>query len=307
LLTTHGKQLFLFASASEGDFSSIKRYERGVEVSKFSDIRANVRCLIEGQALQMRLACVCAQEEEYGRGGGRPQYEKIALPHSTLKVDRWYLVGDDPGSLQYADTFCQVLGGQMYATSTGMAHDEHSTAPTDSPSRCEVGGAVFASFTTRMQEESSPLIDLRSFAKSLLDVTEHKATQPTHIVAADRAIQHAHEGIKQVIAGRCSSPSFDHEDKDESEVLTTRKMLPNTSTVRIATIQTTSVSNFSSKSSHSTTLTMPFTSSKKEDDAAKDTCNYLFFERIASGDKDMWDLYGAMLVEYVRLKSMAQL
>lgn len=181
-------KLFTFFRPT-GPTKGLRRFETGVRVAEYADLRANARCLLEGQALAMRVALGrVASKDERGSPGLPRQADLGGLvgfdPFDTELVPRRiFAMGKPAGSSCIAGLFSSVLGapvvvaaddaeaaaqssppnGGIGTEAIGEASSQQSSSaslsppirPGERPSRSALGAAFYALYQLARQETAS--------------------------------------------------------------------------------------------------------------------------------------------------------
>ncbi|KAE8215893.1 hypothetical protein CF327_g912 [Tilletia walkeri] len=106
---------------SKCGIQDIRRFERGCRVTEFSDLRANARCLLEGQALSVRAGLVAIQQaancfvssktlQQQHQPGPLATSNGIQKP----KASRLFALGKPSGNKSIASIFSAALGSTLH-------------------------------------------------------------------------------------------------------------------------------------------------------------------------------------------------
>lgn len=334
-------QLFtLFVSS--GPSKGLRRYENGTRVSEFNDLRANPRCVIEGQALGIRrvVSQVMAQDRHRSLKVREKTYQGAAgwLGFDPCDVhimpSRWFAWGQVHGIESIIGIFAQVLGAPVVVAECCTSNSEDCAGESQGEHtgvNAPLGAALFASFLLE-PDSSEPDGGGESIRSQL--------RRPRSALAS------VEEGEDDLDEGRDCHTSTSQEGQQVTTLgllqpcLSPNTLFPPISLRRIRSV-TTSLHNQrlaisltvqrERSSSMTATSSIPLLDgSPKSADAASypairspilaqtvlpisaraDNEEGLGSRqrglRVAEPDRDMWDFYGGMLEEHIRLTGMVE-
>ena len=336
-------QLFtLFVSS--GPSKGLRRYENGTRVSEFNDLRANPRCVIEGQALGIRrvISQVMAQDRQRSLKVPGKTYQGAAgwLGFDPCDVSlipsRWFAWGQVHGSESIIGIFAQVLGAPVVVdeccTSSsedcvGESQREHTGA------NAPLGAALFASLL--LEKDSSepetvgesirhqlrPRSALASVEEGEDDLDEGTAC---HTSTSRDGQQATPSGLQQP----CPSPntlfppisqrrirsvttSFHNQrpsisldaQLERSSSMTSTSLIPSLDGYwSDSNLVSAAVAPHPAILSPVPAQTVLLIGAENEERLGSRRRGL----RVAEPDRDMWDFYGGMLEEHIRLAGMVE-
>jgi hypothetical protein len=340
-LLKHLCQLFTIFIPS-GPHKGLRRFEGGTRVAEFDDLRANPRCIIEGQALQIRH--ITSQIKHQDRGSPSPRVNEYrgaagCLPYSpydaSLKVSKWYTWGKAAGNDRIAEVYAQVLGAPIMADEVevkgcvqGLDGDGVSV---DQVTRPSIGACYIAAYVLEQDGKR----DFHSCIEAWMERT---------------STGHSHRSLRRV-RSTLACVQEDLEDVDDSAIKCESTMIKDPSSdglspainVRLKRSVTVSVGDHqysmlsppasarerSSSFNSTPLLSIGSSSSSRYDDTSllsspreHSTLSPSFAQievdtsadmhevgrrgtvQLGEPDDDLWQFYGAMLEEYIRLSDM---
>lgn len=227
----------------QGDYKGIRRYEHGVRVSEFSDLRANSRTCIEGQALHLRAAAstiatldmeatpaqtlvdgaaeASDEPKRYRGAGGHLAFDPYDLrPLPT----RWYVWGKPAGNACIAELLGAILGAPIVIGGEDLdaAAKEDSLNGQEARPPGELGhritraayGAAFVAFTLlahrKAAAEAREAVPFDALIRDALKLPRAEAgdgSQTSTPRAALRELEpdNAREGIPSVVVADSDS------------------------------------------------------------------------------------------------------
>lgn len=334
-------KLFSFFISSESS-CGIWRYEHGTRVAEFTDLRANARCLLESQAMDIRRrmselkSAELASKERFSAlvtarlsDGDRESLYRGAAdclsfdPFDFSLVPKGWLVhGELTSSLLLGDVFCKVLGTPLLALTASRASlstnrsesDADSEAAAAAASPVNLGASFFAMHALQNRiHEGDVADDFVSHIRKLLGCHANH-TEPKCIGTPMTSCNKAEDSGLLTPRPRARSLS--------AIVSRPRPIISGMQSPYSPGLQTTPQVHQQSPQPLSTDKAAPSLSRLQEHPTQQDVLQFPVADRlkargdgteeysgqfqIGEPDHDFWTLYGALLEEHIRIANIVE-
>jgi hypothetical protein len=330
---------------SSGTNKNLRRYENGTRVSEFSDLRANPRCVVEGQALHLRkmVSLLRAQDDASSKLYSSHQTrvykgaaDCLGFDPCDLSVlpDTWIIWGRAAGNMHFAEVFSQVLGATILvdAADYKLHDDEHEQQGAASyrqvepiPSRASVGACYLAVYLFDQHNKSEGRNNFHSTIEAL---KRGETSEGMHRVQTRRksTLASVTEGV---VYGECDNtvlspthhlcpiPTQRVRSVTTSNAYYSRPLPSPTQRERSSSTANTSVMTHPTSSSSYHLVTSPVSSEVSSPQSMtskgphmppsetledrRGEMDHRMLIKLAKPDYDLWEFYGAMLEEHIRL------
>lgn len=331
------RQLFSLYVA-QGPHKGLRRFEHGTRVAEFFDLRANPRCIVEGQALHLRkiVSQINAQgwvaspadALEYRGAAGCLAFDPR---DTTLRLPQWYSWGRAAGNERIAEIYAQVLGSPIIADEAEVEAcaegEDKVISKMHQVTRASWGACFVAAF---LLEQGGPSACFRTCIDSLRErVAMAGSPHRPHVHRANGSLECVHEddGDSNLTSEETLCPTTGGRPRRsltvcvQASASTAQSLAPRERSSSVNAPTTSSCSSCGENASSTTSVrssprkcslpavplapqstpVVSLTPPVEEQSSARSGRSAL---QLGEPDEDMWQFYGSMLEEYIRLSDM---